>query len=264
MVNLLPIAPDETIQTVMAMPADEESWTKLDIVFATASGNIRRNKLSDFTNIKRNGKIAMKLDEGDKLVGVSPCAEDSDILLASRAGKAIRFATTAVRVFAGRGSTGVRGIKLLGDDKVVSMSVISDESLEYVLSVTENGFGKRTLVSDYRRSGRGGQGVANIETTERNGEVVSSFVVLNEDQLMLVTDAGKIIRIALMVVKVIKSVLAGRKTQGVRLFEIGDDETVMSVGVIKDADDDEQDGESEGDVIETGAEAGDVASNPIS
>ena len=258
MVNLLPIAPDETIQTVMAMPADEESWTKLDIVFATASGNIRRNKLSDFTNIKRNGKIAMKLDEGDKLVGVSPCAEDSDILLASRAGKAIRFATTAVRVFAGRGSTGVRGIKLLGDDKVVSMSVISDESLEYVLSVTENGFGKRTLVSDYRRSGRGGQGVANIETTERNGEVVSSFVVLNEDQLMLVTDAGKIIRIRVDGGEGDQIRVAGRKTQGVRLFEIGDDETVMSVGVIKDADDDEQDGESMSDVTEAGAEAGDV------
>ena len=259
MVNLLPIAPDETIQTVMAMPADEESWTKLDIVFATASGNIRRNKLSDFTNIKRNGKIAMKLDEGDKLVGVSPCAEDSDILLASRAGKAIRFATTAVRVFAGRGSTGVRGIKLLGDDKVVSMSVISDESLEYVLSVTENGFGKRTLVSDYRRSGRGGQGVANIETTERNGAVVSSFVVLNEDQLMLVTDAGKIIRIRVDGGEGDQIRVAGRKTQGVRLFEIGDDETVMSVGVIKDADDDEQDGESEVDVTEAGTEAGDVA-----
>ena len=241
MVNLLPIAPDETIQTVMAMPADEESWTKLDIVFATASGNIRRNKLSDFTNIKRNGKIAMKLDEGDKLVGVSPCAEDSDILLASRNGKAIRFATTAVRVFAGRGSTGVRGIKLLDDDKVVSMSVISDESLEYVLSVTENGFGKRTLVSDYRRSGRGGQGVANIETTARNGQVVSSFVVLNEDQLMLVTDAGKIIRIRVDGGEGDSIRITGRKTQGVSLFDIGDEERVMSVGVIKDADDDESD-----------------------
>ena len=246
MVNLLPIAPDETIQTVMAMPADEESWPNLNIVFATASGNIRRNKLSDFTNIKRNGKIAMKLDEGDELVGVAPCAEDSDILLASRAGKAIRFATNAVRVFAGRGSTGVRGLKLLGDDKVVSMSVISDESLEYVLSVTENGFGKRTLVSDYRRSGRGGQGVANIETTERNGEVVSSFVVLNEDQLMLVTDAGKIIRIRVDGGEGDSIRVAGRKTQGVRLFEIGNDETVMSVGVIKDADDDEDEALEEG------------------
>ena len=258
MVNLLPIAPDETIQTVMAMPADEESWTKLDIVFATASGNIRRNKLSDFTNIKRNGKIAMKLDEGDKLVGVSPCAEDSDILLASRNGKAIRFATTAVRVFAGRGSTGVRGIKLLDDDKVVSMSVISDESLEYVLSVTENGFGKRTLVSDYRRSGRGGQGVANIETTARNGQVVSSFVVLNEDQLMLVTDAGKIIRIRVDGGEGDSIRITGRKTQGVSLFDIGDEERVMSVGVIKDADDDESDEDISNE------NTGDESAQPIS
>ena len=258
MVNLLPIAPDETIQTVMAMPADEESWTKLDIVFATASGNIRRNKLSDFTNIKRNGKIAMKLDEGDKLVGVSPCAEDSDILLATRNGKSIRFATTAVRVFAGRGSTGVRGIKLLDDDKVVSMSVISDESLEYVLSVTENGFGKRTLVSDYRRSGRGGQGVANIETTARNGQVVSSFVVLNEDQLMLVTDAGKIIRIRVDGGEGDSIRITGRKTQGVSLFDIGDEERVMSVGVIKDADDDENDGDISDE------NTGDESAQPIS
>ena len=254
MVNLLPIAPDETIQTVMAMPADEDSWSNLNIVFATASGNIRRNKLSDFTNIKRNGKIAMKLDEGDKLVGVAPCAEDSDILLASRAGKAIRFATSAVRVFAGRGSTGVRGIKLLGGDKVVSMSIIADETLEYVLSVTENGFGKRTLVSDYRRSGRGGQGVANIETTERNGQVVSSFVVLNEDQLMLVTDAGKIIRIRVDGGEGDSIRVAGRKTQGVRLFEIGDDERVMSVGVIKDADDDDE--QEEGDISALAEEGG--------
>ena len=253
MVNLLPIAPDETIQTVMAMPGDEENWPNLNIVFATASGNIRRNKLSDFTNIKRNGKIAMKLDEGDKLVGVAPCSEDSDILLASRAGKAIRFATTAVRVFAGRGSTGVRGIKLLGDDKVVSMSVIEDENLEYVLSVTENGFGKRTLVNDYRRSGRGGQGVANIETTDRNGEVVSSFVVLSEDQLMLVTDAGKIIRIRVDGGEGDSIRVAGRKTQGVRLFEIDKDERVMSVGVIKDADE-EEDEALEGEAVDSGAE----------
>lgn len=250
MVNLLPIAPDETIQTVMAMPADEESWPNLNIVFATASGNIRRNKLSDFTNIKRNGKIAMKLDEGDMLVGVAPCSEDSDILLASKAGKAIRFATNAVRVFAGRGSTGVRGIRLLGDDKVVSMSIIADENLEYVLSVTENGFGKRTLVNDYRRSGRGGQGVANIETTERNGPVVSSFTVMNEDQLMLVTDAGKIIRIRVDGGEGDSIRVAGRKTQGVRLFEIDNEETIMSVGVIKDADDEDDDAEApEGGVV---------------
>lgn len=247
MVNLLPIAPDETIQTVMPMPADQDSWVHLNIVFATASGNIRRNKLSDFTNIKRNGKIAMKLDEGDELVGVAPCAETSDILLATRAGKAIRFAADKVRVFAGRGSTGVRGIRLLGDDRVVSMSIIADEASEYVLSVTENGYGKRTSVTDYRASGRGGQGVANIETTDRNGPVVSSFTVMNEDQLMLVTDAGKIIRIRVDGGEGDQIRVAGRKTQGVRLFEIAAEERIMSVAIIKDADDDE---EEEGAIID--------------
>ena len=247
MVNLLPIAPDETIQTVMPMPADQDSWAHLNIVFATASGNIRRNKLSDFTNIKRNGKIAMKLDEGDELVGVAPCAETSDILLATRAGKAIRFAADKVRVFAGRGSTGVRGIRLLGDDRVVSMSIIADEASEYVLSVTENGYGKRTSVTDYRASGRGGQGVANIETTDRNGPVVSSFTVMNEDQLMLVTDAGKIIRIRVDGGEGDQIRVAGRKTQGVRLFEIAAEERIMSVAIIKDADDEE---EEEGAIID--------------
>ena len=249
MVNLLPIAPDETIQTVMPMPADQDSWDHLNIMFSTAAGNIRRNKLSDFTNIKRNGKIAMKLSEGDELVGVAPCAEESDILLATRQGKAIRFAANNVRVFVGRGSTGVRGIRLLGDDRVVSMSVIADASTEFVLSVTENGFGKRTAVDDYRRSGRGGQGVANIETSERNGNVVSSFTVINEDQLMLVTDAGKIIRIRVDGGEGDQIRVAGRKTQGVRLFEIGQDETVMSVGIIKDADDEGDDAGDDADAM---------------
>ena len=259
MVNLLPIAPDETIQTVMPMPADQDSWAHLNIVFATASGNIRRNKLSDFTNIKRNGKIAMKLDEGDELVGVAPCAETSDILLATRAGKAIRFAADKVRVFAGRGSTGVRGIRLLGDDRVVSMSIIADEASEYVLSVTENGYGKRTSVADYRASGRGGQGVANIETTDRNGPVVSSFTVMNEDQLMLVTDAGKIIRIRVDGGEGDQIRVAGRKTQGVRLFEIAAEERIMSVAIIKDADDEE---EEDGAIIDGDAtEATDEASS---
>ena len=257
MVNLLPIAPDETIQTVMPMPADQDSWAHLNIVFATASGNIRRNKLSDFTNIKRNGKIAMKLDEGDELVGVAPCAETSDILLATRAGKAIRFAADKVRVFAGRGSTGVRGIRLLGDDRVVSMSIIADEASEYVLSVTENGYGKRTSVTDYRASGRGGQGVANIETTDRNGPVVSSFTVMNEDQLMLVTDAGKIIRIRVDGGEGDQIRVAGRKTQGVRLFEIAAEERIMSVAIIKDADDEEEEDGAiiDGDATEATEEA---------
>ena len=264
MVNLLPIASDETIQTVMPMPADQDSWDHLNIMFSTAAGNIRRNKLSDFTNIKRNGKIAMKLSEGDELVGVAPCAEESDILLATRQGKAIRFAANNVRVFVGRGSTGVRGIRLLGDDRVVSMSVIADASTEFVLSVTENGFGKRTAVDDYRRSGRGGQGVANIETSERNGNVVSSFTVINEDQLMLVTDAGKIIRIRVDGGEGDQIRVAGRKTQGVRLFEIGQDETVMSVGIIKDADDEGDDDDDDAMADETVIAASSTDADPQS
>ncbi|MGB1356523.1 MAG: DNA gyrase subunit A, partial [Candidatus Puniceispirillaceae bacterium] len=190
MVNILPIETGETINTVMPMPDDADSWDDLHVMFATAAGNIRRNRLSDFTNIKRNGKIAMKLAEGDELVGVAPCNETDDLLLATRDGKAIRFAVDAVRVFRGRDSTGVRGIKLLGKDSVVSMSIITDETNEFVLSVTENGYGKRTQVADYRRAGRGGQGVANIETSDRNGRVMASFTVVEEDQLMLVTNHG--------------------------------------------------------------------------
>ena len=247
MVNLLPIEPGETINTVMPMPADQDSWDDLHIMFATASGNIRRNSLSDFTNIMRNGKIAMKLDEGDELVGVAPCSDGDDVLLATRDGKAIRFAIDAVRVFRGRGSTGVRGIRLLGKDRVVSMSIITDETNEYVLSVTENGYGKRTAVADYRRTGRGGQGVANIETSDRNGRVMASFTVIEEDQLMLVTNEGQIIRIRVHGGEGDSIRVAGRKTQGVRLFDVsgGKDEKVVSAGLIRDADDGDGDADSD-------------------
>ena len=242
MVNMLPIETGETINTVMPMPEDETSWDDLHVMFATASGNIRRNRLSDFTNIKRNGKIAMKLGEGDELVGVAPCSESDDLLLATRHGKAIRFAVDAVRVFRGRDSTGVRGMKLLGDDEVVSMSIIADEERQYVLSVTENGYGKRTQVSDYRRTGRGGKGVANIETSERNGRVMASFTVYEEDQLMLVTNHGQVIRIRVHGGEGDSIRIASRKTQGVRLFDVADneDEKVVSAGLIRDADDEEE------------------------
>ena len=249
MVNLLPIATGETINTVMPMPDDADSWDDLHVMFATAAGNIRRNRLSDFTNIKRNGKIAMKLAEGDELVGVAPCNESDDLLLATRDGKAIRFAVDAVRVFRGRDSTGVRGVKLLGKDSVVSMSIITDESNEFVLSVTENGYGKRTQVSDYRRTGRGGQGVANIETSARNGRVMASFTVVEEDQLMLVTNYGQIIRIRVHGGEGDSIRIAGRKTQGVRLFDVSgdDDERVVSAGLIRDADDSDDENVTEGE-----------------
>ena len=255
MVNLLPIETGEAINTVMPMPDDADSWDDLHIMFATAAGNIRRNRLSDFTNIKRNGKIAMKLAEGDELVGVAPCNESDDLLLATRDGKAIRFAVDAVRVFRGRDSTGVRGVRLLGKDSVVSMSIITDESNEFVLSVTENGYGKRTQVTDYRRAGRGGQGVANIETSTRNGRVMASFTVVEEDQLMLVTNHGQIIRIRVHGGEGDSIRIAGRKTQGVRLFDVSgdDDERVVSAGLIRDADDSEDEDGDENDVGEENA-----------
>ena len=255
MVNLLPIETGEAINTVMPMPDDADSWDDLHIMFATAAGNIRRNRLSDFTNIKRNGKIAMKLAEGDELVGVAPCNESDDLLLATRDGKAIRFAVDAVRVFRGRDSTGVRGVRLLGKDSVVSVSIITDESNEFVLSVTENGYGKRTQVSDYRRAGRGGQGVANIETSTRNGRVMASFTVVEEDQLMLVTNHGQIIRIRVHGGEGDSIRIAGRKTQGVRLFDVSgdDDERVVSAGLIRDADDSEDEDGDENAVREENA-----------
>jgi DNA gyrase subunit A len=242
------------------MPEDESSWGALNVVFATASGNIRRNNLSDFTNIKRNGKIAMKLQNGDDLVGVMPCNETDDVLLATHDGKAIRFGVDAVRVFRGRDSTGVRGIRLIGNDRVVSMSVINDGANQFILSVTENGYGKRTPIDDYRRSGRGGQGVANIETSPRNGKVMASFAVVDDDQLMLVTNVGQVIRIRVHGGEGDSIRIASRKTQGVRLFDLADDdnEKVVSAGLVRETDDDE-DGASD----EAGTSDGENGSDAV-
>ena len=266
MVNILPIEPEETINTVMPMPEDETSWADLNVMFATVSGNVRRNNLSDFTNIKRNGKIAMKLQDGDDLVGVLPCSDEDDVLMATRNGKAIRFAANAVRVFRGRDSTGVRGIRLLGGDRVVSMSIIVDEDKEFILSVTENGYGKRTPVSDYRRSGRGGQGVANIETSKRNGQVMASFAVVEEDQLMLVTNMGQVIRIRVHGGEGDSIRIASRKTQGVRLFDVADDESekVVSAGLVRETDSDDDEDHEEGQEVDnngdqSGVDTGETA-----
>jgi len=252
MVNILPIEIDERINAIMPMPEDESSWGNLNVLFSTASGNVRRNNLSDFTNIKRNGKIAMKLGEGDELVGVNTCNEDDDVLMATRNGKAIRFAAGAVRVFRGRDSTGVRGIKLLGDDRVVSMSVISDPEAEFILSITENGYGKRTPVSDYRVTGRGGQGVANIEISERNGKVMASFAVLEQDELMLMTNQGKVIRIRVHGGEGDSIRIASRKTLGVRLFDVADndDEKVVSASIVPESNDEEGDDGADAATIE--------------
>ena len=264
LINLLPLEKGETITTIMPMPEDEAEWQTLDIMFATASGRVRRNRLSDFASVMANGKIAMKLDAGDRLVGVETCAADENVLLAARSGKCIRFPVDEVRVFSGRTSTGVRGMRLGKKDRIVSMTILRhaafdtgardsyiryanakrrteggddvsgnglgpetiarfEEAEEFILSVTENGFGKRTSSYEYRTTGRGGQGIVNIQTSERNGPVVAAFPVEAADEIMLVSDAGTLIRSPVKDIRI-----AGRNTQGVKLFNTADGEHVVS------------------------------------
>ena len=297
LINLLPLEEGETISTVMPLPEDESTWTQSQIVFATASGYVRRNELSDFVDVKANGKIAMKLEDGDRLIGVGVCTEANDILLAARSGKAIRFSIGDVRVFAGRDSIGVRGIKLEEGDRVVSMSVLRHVEIaleerdaylryaaakrralgeapageeadgdgaaeaaevvpaidlpqerlvelevleEFILTVTSKGFGKRTSAYEYRVIGRGGQGVANIEVTPRNGPVVQSFPVGEDDQIMLVTNRGQLIRCPVHDIRI-----ARRQTQGVTVFRVDEDEEVVAVAHLSDLGEDEGNGGDE-------------------
>ena len=271
MINLLPLAVGETIATLMPFSEDEEAAKDLSIMFATAGGTVRRNALDDFSSVMANGKIAMKLAPGDSIVGVQTCGATEDVLLASRGGKCIRFPVGGVRVFRGRTSHGVRGIKLAKGDQVISMSILRHVEIdvgeraayfkrrrqdgsdgeaqaitagrvaelepleEFILTVTENGFGKRTSAYDYRITGRGGQGIINIETSERNGRVVASFPVADGDQVMLVTDHGQLIRSPVGDIRV-----AGRNTQGVTLFRTGEGERVVSVAALPDGVADEQ------------------------
>ncbi len=238
MVNLLPIDTTEKIQTVMPMPSEKDSWNDLQILFATKNGNVRRNQLNDFVNIRQNGKIAMKLHNDDELVSVQPCNAKDNFFLATRLGKAIRCDINDVRIFVGRDSSGVRGIKLKPNDYVVSMSIVNPDIKQYVLSVTENGFGKRTIVDDYRITNRGGQGVANIECSDRNGPVVSSYIVSSDDEIMLVTNVGKLIRLKVHENDSNSIRVTGRKTQGVKLFDVSEEEKVVSVALLLDNDDD--------------------------
>ena len=238
MVNLLPIDTTEKIQTVMPMPSEKDSWNDLQILFATKNGNVRRNQLNDFVNIRQNGKIAMKLHNDDELVSVQPCNATDNFFLATRLGKAIRCDINDVRIFVGRDSSGVRGIKLKPNDYVVSMSIVNPDIKQYVLSVTENGFGKRTIVDDYRITNRGGQGVANIECSDRNGPVVSSYIVSSDDEIMLVTNVGKLIRLKVHENDSNSIRVTGRKTQGVKLFDVSEEEKVVSVALLLDNDDD--------------------------
>jgi DNA gyrase subunit A len=268
MINLFPqLIEDETITAVLPLPEDETTYDELSVVFATASGKVRRNALADFIFVPANGKIAMKLDEGDALIGVDVATEQADIMLAARRGKCVRFPIGGVRVFRSRSSEGVRGMDLAKGDRVISMSILDhvEVSIEerdaflkadaarrrqngedeepapeveldvdrmeelstrqqMILSITINGFGKRSSAYEYRVTHRGGQGIINIETSARNGEVIAAFPVADQDQVMLVTDQGKVIRIPVDGIRI-----AGRNTQGVTLFNTEPGEHVVSV-----------------------------------
>ncbi|MCI5060419.1 MAG: DNA gyrase subunit A [Alphaproteobacteria bacterium] len=238
LVNLLPLEQGENVSVYLRVPEDEKVWDKLDIMLATSHGSVRRNKLTDFQNIRANGLIAMKLDEGENLVSVKIAKEDEDVFLASRKGKAIRFQVDAIRVFSGRTSKGVRGIKLAKGDEVISMAILKREEEgaqgQALLCVSDKGMGKRTYASEYRTSGRGGQGVINMNLTGKTGDMAATFPVTDDHQVMLISDAGQMIR---MPVKDVRH--TGRSTQGVKLFNVSGDEKVVSVAwlIEEDAED---------------------------
>jgi DNA gyrase subunit A len=268
MVNLLPLAEGETVSTVLPLPEDEAEWGKLHVMFATARGIVRRNSMDAFTNVPSNGKIAMRFDEGseDRLIGVSLLTEEDDVLLATRNGKAIRFAATDVREFQSRTAAGVRGARLIGGDEVISLSILKGfkatteerdaylraapwkegerEAIlgaermaefaaaeEFILTVCANGYGKRSSAYEYRRTNRGGQGIANIDNLARNGPVVASFPAHDGEQLMLVTDQAKLIRMSVGDTRVI-----GRGSAGVRLFNVAENEHVVSAARIEESE----------------------------
>lgn len=275
MVNLLPLAEGEAISTVLPLPEDEAEWVKLHVMFATAKGGVRRNSMDSFTNVPSNGKFAMKFDEDsdDRLIGVELLTDNDDVLLATKNGKAIRFAGDAVRSFQSRTSTGVRGIALKGDDEVISLSVLRGfdasteerdsylkaapwkdnentselsperlaefaETEDFILTVCANGYGKRSSAYEYRQSGRGGQGILNIDNIKRNGTVIASFEAKNEEQIMLVTDQAKLIRMKVADMRVI-----GRNSSGVKLFDVSPGETVVGAAKIDEEDEPENEAE---------------------
>ena len=229
----------------MPLPEDETEWKKLLVIFVTANGNVRKNSLEDFSNINANGKIAMKLEENDKIVGVKICRDDQDIMLSTKKGKCIRFMSKKLRLFKGRSSKGIRGIQLGSDDKVISLSILDNPKIDsktikknekiktglnkFILSVTENGYGKRSSYTDYRVTNRGGKGIIGIINSPRNGNVSSSLVVEENDEIILSTDKGSVMRCAVKQIRV-----AGRNTQGVRIKKLSGEEKVVSVIKIED------------------------------
>ncbi|MEH2497727.1 DNA gyrase subunit A [Bradyrhizobium sp. AZCC 1678] len=279
LINILPLEQGERITTIMPLPEDESSWGNLDVMFATTGGTVRRNKLSDFVDVRRSGIIAMKLGEGEAIVDVQICTEHDDVLLTAAGGQCIRFPVTDVRVFTGRTSMGVRGIALAENDTLISLAILrhvettSDERSAYlkmrravageaateetaeaeteeastaiqlssdryvemsaqeqvVLTVSVNGYGKRTSSYEYRTTGRGGKGIVAMSVNNRNGKLVASFPVEHSDQIMLVTDKGQLIRCPVEDIRI-----AGRSTQGVIVFDTAEDEHVVSVEHIGD------------------------------
>ncbi len=253
--NLLPLKSHHSISSIMTLPEDEKTWKNFYVIFATSKGKVRKNSLEDFVNIQSTGKIAMKLDEDDKIVGVKLCRDDQDIILSTELGKCIRFMSKKLRVFKGRSSKGIKGIELGNGDKVISLSVVTSVDIKpniakkllkngstnkdktsevkakqkYILSITRNGFGKRTSFYDYRVTNRGGKGIIGIINSERNGNVAASFPVDEGDEVILSTDKGRVIRCA---VKEIRS--AGRNTQGVRIFKLSGEEKVVSANIVED------------------------------
>ncbi|MCB1516733.1 MAG: DNA gyrase subunit A [Hyphomicrobiaceae bacterium] len=288
LINMLPLQEGERITSIMPLPEDEDSWGDLDIMFATTRGTVRRNSLADFVEVRANGKIAMKLEDSDEILGVETCSGSDDVLLTTSKGQAIRFQVDDVRVFAGRNSVGVRGINLAKDDTLIGMAILrhfeaapeernayikmsramrgevdNGETAEegegtgeisteryaemsaaeqFVLAISENGYGKRSSSYEYRVTGRGGKGIAGMAITEKNGPIVASFPVENDDQIMLVTDGGKLIRVPVDGIRI-----AGRATQGVIVLNTADDEKVVSVERISEPEDDEEDDIATGD-----------------
>jgi DNA gyrase subunit A len=274
--SILPLKEGHVITSIMPLPIDEATWAKMKIMFATAKGKVRKNSLLDFENIQSSGKIAMKLEENDTIVGIKIIDDDDDFLLSTEKGKSLRVQSTKLRLFKGRSSKGIKGISLKKDDKIISLSILksvkisSDEARayikasrlekdidepsenetektklvkltkkqiddiknkeQYILTITENGFGKRSSAYEYRVSGRGGQGIIGIITSERNGLVASTFTINHEDQIMLITDKGQAIRCNVKDIRI-----TGRNTQGVRVFSLTKDEKVVSAARIEDS-----------------------------
>jgi DNA gyrase subunit A len=288
LINLLPLEDGERITTIMPLPEDETTWAELDVMFATTGGTVRRNKLSDFADVRRSGIIAMKLGEGEAILAVETCTEADDILLTTAGGQCIRFPVPEVRVFKGRDSVGVRGINLEEGDRVISLAILrhfeaspaeraaflkmsravrgegeaeasatDDEedtatatgelpqeryagmsaAEQFILAVSENGYGKRTSSFEYRTTRRGGKGIVAMAVNDRNGPIVASFPADHGDQIMLVSDGGQIIRVGIDDIRII-----GRGTQGVIVFNTAEDEKVVSVERLS-----EEEGEGETD-----------------